>query len=175
MQLRKLATAFDDRAERLFVPLRGNKTAERVFYAASHAAEFSACWHAVSATMALANPSLRPHAARLTVALGVESVLVNGMIKPLFKRRRPELIVGAPTLRRPKTSSFPSGHASSAAMAAVLLSDAVPELRPLWWTASIVVGTSGIYTRMHHGTDVAAGGLLGAALGAILRQTAPIR
>ena len=175
MQLHKLATQIDDRSERLFAPLRGNRVADQVFYAASHAAEFSACWHGVSATMAVLSPSLRPHAARLTVALGIESVLVNGMIKPLFKRERPDLIAGSPKLRRPKTSSFPSGHASSAAMAAVLLSDAVPALRPLWWTASVIVGTSRIHARMHHGTDVAAGALLGVALGVAVKQIAPVR
>ncbi len=174
MKIRSLAGEIDEQAEKAFAPLRGNPLADRVFYAASHAAEFSACWHVVSAAMAVASPGLRPHAARLTVALGVESVLVNAMIKPLFKRERPDLIEGAPKLRRPKTSSFPSGHASSAAMAAVLLSDALPGLRPVWWVASFIVGTSRVHARMHHGTDVAAGAALGTGLGFLVKQLAPL-
>lgn len=174
MELRGLAREIDDRAERAFAPLRGNPLADRVFYAASHAAEFSACWHVAAAAIAIANPALRPKATRMAVSLGVESVLVNAMIKPLFKRQRPDLIEGAPKLRRPKTSSFPSGHSSSAAMAAVLLSDAVPKLRPLWWSVSFIVGTSRVHARMHHGTDVAAGGLLGTALGFAAKRIAPI-
>ncbi len=174
MQLNTLARGIDEKAERAFAPLRGNPLADKVFYAASHAAEFSACWHGVSLAMAISSPALRPHAARLTVALGVESVLVNGMIKPLFKRERPDLIEGAPKLRRPKTSSLPSGHASSAAMAAILLSSAVPVLRPFWWLASLVVGTSRIHARMHHGTDVAAGGALGVVLGLLVKRVYPL-
>lgn len=175
MELRDVARNLDDRAERAFAPLRGNPVADRVFYAASHAAEFSVGWHAISLAIAVARPELRPHSKRMAVALGVESILVNAMIKPLFKRERPDLIEGSPKLRRPKTSSFPSGHSSSAGMAAVLLSDAAPRLRPLWWLLSTIVGTSRIHARMHHGTDVAAGAVLGALLGAMAKRISPIR
>ena len=165
-----LVTRFDQTVDDLFDPLRSDpggdeSVADRVFYTASKAAEFSMCWHAISAIGAIAMPSLRPKFLRMTVALGVESVLVNGMIKPIFKRDRPELIEGAPHLRRPKTASFPSGHSSSASMAAVLLTNAVPALKPVWWTAATIVATSRIHTRMHHGTDVAAGAVVGSALG----------
>lgn len=175
MELRELARAIDDRAEQVFAPLRGNPLADRVFYAASHAAEFSACWHVASAGLAIASPQLRQHAARMTIALGIESVLVNAMIKPLFKRERPDLIEGSPKLRRPKTSSFPSGHSSSASMAAVLLSSAVPSLRPVWWIGSSIVATSRVHARMHHGTDIAAGAVLGTALGHLVKRAAPLR
>lgn len=167
--------AFDNRADDLFAPLRGNTIADRLFYSASKAAEFSIVWHVLSLTGAAFVPALRPHALRLTVALGVESVLVNAMIKPIFDRRRPDLIDGAPHLRRPKTASFPSGHASSGAMAAVLLSDAVPKLRPLWVVAAGVVGASRVHARMHHGSDVAAGFLVGTALGFVAKRIHPLR
>jgi len=166
--------AFDEPVDELFAPLRGNALADRVFYTASKAAEFSLCWHALSITGAIFVPALRPHAARLTVALGVESVLVNGMIKPIFDRKRPDLIEGAPHLRRPKTASFPSGHASSGSMAAVLLSDADPALKPVWWAAAAVVGGSRVHARMHHGSDVTAGFVVGTALGRLAKRLAPL-
>lgn len=165
---------FDSKVDQLFSPLRGNRFADAVFYNASKAAEFSMCWHVVSAIGAVAVPSLRPHAIRLTVALGIESVLVNGLVKPIFDRERPALIEGSPHLRRPKTASFPSGHASSGAMAAVLLSDAVPALKPVWWSAAAVVATSRIHTRMHHASDVAAGAIVGSALGFLVRAIRPL-
>ena len=165
---------FDERVDSLFAPLRGNWVADTIFYSASKAAEFSLLWHALSLAGATFVPGLRPHALRLTVALGVESILVNGMIKPIFDRERPELIEGAPHLRRPKTASFPSGHASSGAMAAVLLSDAVPALRPVWMAAAAVVGTSRVHARMHHGSDVAAGFVLGAVLGRAVKAIRPL-
>ena len=165
---------FDDAVDAAFDPLRGT-VADGVFYPASKAAEFSLLWHALSLAGAVLVPSLRPHAVRMAVALGVESVLVNAMIKPVFDRRRPDLIEGAPHLRRPKTASFPSGHASSGAMAAVLLSDAVPALRPLWVATAAVVGASRVHTRMHHGSDVAAGFAVGAVLGAVAKAIHPLR
>lgn len=167
---RDLVARFDRTVDGLFEPLRsepgtGPNAADRVFYSASKAAEFSLCWHAASAVGALLVPARRPEFVRMTVALGIESVLVNGMIKPIFKRDRPDLVDGAPHLRRPKTASFPSGHASSATMAAVLLSHAIPLAKPVWWTSAAIVATSRIHTRMHHGTDVAAGAVVGTTLG----------
>ena len=166
---------FDDAVDGWFEPLRGNAAADGVFYSASKAAEFSMAWHALSLAGAVFVPSLRPHAMRLTAALGVESVLVNVMIKPIFDRQRPDLVPGEPHLRRPKTSSFPSGHASSGSMAAVLLTDAVPALRPLWTVAAGVVGASRVHARMHHGSDVAAGFVVGTVLGALTKRLAPLR
>jgi membrane-associated phospholipid phosphatase len=166
---------FDGAVDDAFDPLRGNPLADRLFYTASKAAEFSAVWHALSITGAVFVPSLRVHAVRMTVALGIESVLVNAMIKPIFDRQRPDLIEGAPHLRRPKTASFPSGHASSGAMAAVLLTDAVPALRPVWLAAAGVVGASRIHARMHHGSDVAAGFVVGTVLGQIAKAIRPLR
>lgn len=166
---------FDEAVDSWFDPLRGNPVADLVFYSASKAAEFSLGWHALSIAGAAFWPPLRPHAARMTVALGIESVLVNVMIKPIFARPRPSLIVGAPHLRRPKTASFPSGHASSGSMAAVLLSDAVPALRPVWWTAAGIVGASRVHARMHHGSDVTAGFVVGTALGALAKRLHPLR
>lgn len=166
---------FDTAVEDWFDPLRGNAAVDRVFYTASKAAEFSLCWHALSVAGAVFVPSLRPHAVRMTVALGAESVLVNGLIKPIFDRQRPDLIEGAPHLRRPKTSSFPSGHASSGSMAAVLLTDAVPRLRPVWWLAAGIVGASRVHARMHHGSDVSAGFFVGSVLGAAVKRLRPLR
>lgn len=165
---------FDNTVDGWFAPLRGNPVADRVFYTASKAAEFSLCWHALSIAGAVFVPSLRPHAVRMTVALGVESVLVNGLIKPIFDRQRPDLIEGAPHLRRPKTASFPSGHASSGSMAAVLLSDAAPALTPVWVASAVVVGASRVHARMHHGSDVAAGFVVGTALGRLVKRFAPL-
>lgn len=166
---------FDDAVDGVFDPLRGNAVADGIFYSASKAAEFSLAWHALSLVGAVFFPPLRPHAVRMTAALGIESVLVNVMIKPIFDRQRPDLVAGEPHLRRPKTSSFPSGHASSGSMAAVLLSDAVPALRPVWTVAAAVVGASRVHARMHHGSDVTAGFVVGTVLGVITKRIRPLR
>lgn len=165
-------TAFDQSVDGLFQPLRKNPFFDRVAYAASELADYSVGWHVINATVAIARPDLESKALRLAVTLGVESVLVNGMIKPLFNRERPDDWADAATLqvRRPKTASFPSGHASSGAVAALLLSDAVPALKPLWWGAAVVVAGSRIYTRMHHTSDVLAGAVVGIVIGSVAKR-----
>ncbi len=159
-----------------FATLRGNRIADRIFYVASEGADYSRAWHAIGLTMAVASPSRRADAARLAVSLGIESAIVNGVLKTLVPRDRPPLIVD-PTfaVRRPKTRSFPSGHASSACLSAVLLSDALPKLRPLWWALAVVVSASRVHNRMHHGSDVVAGAVIGIAMGMAAKRFRPLR
>jgi membrane-associated phospholipid phosphatase len=168
--------AFDDRVDSMLSPLRGRRAADRTAYLASELADFSVGWHLANAAIALARPRTEVHAVRMAVALGVESALVNGVIKPLFRRDRPASWedVASLQVRRPKTASFPSGHASSATLAALLLSETVPGLRVLWWSAAAVVCTSRVHTRMHHASDVAAGVMVGAAIGLVTTRIAPL-
>lgn len=166
---------FDDLVDDQFAPLRGNRAADRLFYVASEAADYSRAWHAIGLTMALVSPSRRRAAVRLAVSLGIESAVVNGGLKNLFPRERPPLLDDAAyNVRRPKTKSFPSGHASSASMTAVLLSEAIPPLRPLWWSLAAVVSASRVHNRMHHGSDVLAGAVLGTAIGAAVKRFWPL-
>jgi undecaprenyl-diphosphatase len=168
--------AFDDAVDQRFAPLRGNRAADRLFYLASEGADYSRAWHAIGLAMAIVSPSRRRDAVRLAISLGVESAVVNGGLKNLFPRERPPLIDDrAYEVRRPKTKSFPSGHASSATLTAVLLSDAVPKLRPLWWLLAAVVSASRVHNRMHHGSDVAAGAVIGTSMGALIKKIWPLR
>ncbi|MGC8627505.1 MAG: phosphatase PAP2 family protein, partial [Acidimicrobiales bacterium] len=102
-----------------------------------------------------------------------ESVLVNGLIKSVFRRVRPVSAKPHPLpLRVPRTSSFPSGHASAAFAAAALLRD-----DPLWpaiYALATVVATSRVHVRMHHASDVIAGAVVGAALGELSRHLLPL-
>lgn len=166
---------FDDRGDALFGPLRGRTVPDAVFWAASEGADYSRAWHAINLAIAVASPRRRRHCVRLAVSLGVESALVNGLLKNVFPRERPELL-GDETfeVRRPKTRSFPSGHASSACLTAVLLSDTVPRLRPLWWSLAAVVSASRVHNRMHHPSDVVAGAVIGTAMGRLVERIAPL-
>lgn len=165
----------DDAVDAQFQLLRGNPVADRTFYIASEAADFSIAWHVINLVMVVVRPSRRRHAVRLAVMLGLESILVNGVLKRFTRRARPDLLEErAYEVRRPKTSSFPSGHASSAALAAVLLSDAAPRLRPLWGTLAAVVAASRIHNRMHHASDVAAGAALGTMVGLAAKRFWPL-
>ena len=166
---------FDLAVDDAFDHLRGLRAVDRVMYAASELGDFSLVWHLVGAAQGLRSDRHLDRAVRLAVALGVESVLVNVGIKSLFRRERPVHETERPhRLRQPKTSSFPSGHASAAACAAVLLADG-DALSPLWLATALVVGTSRVHVRIHHASDVVAGAAVGTAIGLAVRKLWPIR
>lgn len=106
--------------------------------------------------------------ARHLAWLGIESALVNGPAKGLVRRPRPAARDRVHRVRRPTNSSFPSGHAASAATMAMLLSE--DGLAPLWWTLAVGVAASRIYVGVHHTTDVVAGLAIGAGIGLVARH-----
>jgi undecaprenyl-diphosphatase len=75
-------------------------------------------------------------------------------------------------MHRPISSSFPSGHATSAFTAAMLLADS--PLAPAYFALAAVVAASRVYTRMHYTSDVVAGSLLGLAMGTVARRLIPL-
>src|SRR5262245_38976167 len=113
---RSVVMRLDQEAEALFDRLRGRPVADRLFYAASELGDFSVIWLLLGATRGLRGARHERAAARLFAGAMIESVLVNGVVKSFFRRTRPPWEVERPhKLRRPLTSSFPSGHATAAA------------------------------------------------------------
>jgi undecaprenyl-diphosphatase len=165
--------AFDQRIDELLDSLRGHPVADRVFTTASHLGDFSLIWHLIGIGRGIAKR--RPDQAIVLAAmLGAESLIVNQGVKRLFRRERPTQ-TGETGLqvRQPRTSSFPSGHASSAAFAAVMLSSWDGPVRGVvWWKIAAIVGVSRAFVRIHHGSDVVAGAIVGTALGLVGRRIA---
>jgi undecaprenyl-diphosphatase len=161
-------TWVDDKLERL----RGNPVSDAVFTTASQLGEFSVIWQAANVARGLTGIGTPKQVPVFAVLVGAESLLVNQGIKRLFGRVRPtEAGDERFQIRRPITSSFPSGHASAAAFAATVLSGwDGPRLAPLWWTLAATVAVSRAYVRIHHASDVVAGLATGAALGAGARR-----
>jgi undecaprenyl-diphosphatase len=158
--------AFDAAVDQKFGLIR-NPTADKLVYRLSSAADHSLLWHAGGVVRALAHGDDVGWAARFSFAIGVESALTNGVVKSLFQRVRPAEYADLQFrngLRRPRTSSFPSGHATAAFCAAVLADDG-----PGWYVAATAVAATRIYIRLHHASDVVAGAALGVALGRIMR------
>jgi undecaprenyl-diphosphatase len=173
--LRNAVSAFDDAVDDAFECLRGRPVADWVAYVASETADYSMAWHLIGLTMAATSPTKRAHAVRLAVFLGIESIVVNGVLKQLTNRPRPPLLEErAYEVRRPRTTSFPSGHASSATLAAILFGEALPRAKPLWATLAAVVAASRIHNRMHHASDVAAGTVIGALFALAARRLWPL-
>lgn len=143
---------------------------DRVFFGLSSAADHGLLWHALGAARALRRRQ-PGYALRFSTILGIESGITNGLVKSLFRRVRPPehfshddpLPYG---MRRPITSSFPSGHAATAFMCAVLLSKG-NRAGPFYFSLAALVAASRVYTRMHHASDVTAGAALGLVLGGV--------
>jgi len=165
---------FDACAEAGFDRLRGTRPADRLFYGASELGDFSLAWVFLGCLRGLRSERHERAALRLGGALLAESFMVNVVIKSMFRRSRPPWDVQRPRgLRRPLTSSFPSGHATSSFTAAVLLSEGDP-LWPLYWGVATVIAGSRVYVKIHHASDVAAGVVVGVAIGLVIRRLVPL-
>ncbi len=166
--------AVDDYIETRF-PVEPSPNLDRLFYNLSSAADHSILWHALGALRAARTGRPRT-AVRLSVVLGLESALTNGPIKSLFKRVRPPSQPEGPLpygMRRPITSSFPSGHATAAFTAATMLSQG-SGAAPAYFALAGIVAYSRVYTKMHHPSDVLVGAGLGLVLGQIGRRLLPL-
>jgi undecaprenyl-diphosphatase len=155
--------------------LRGRPGMDRLMYGASALGDHGLIWLVLAALQEARHPTdqLRPML-RAWAGLGLESALVNGPVKWMFRRTRP--VQGGPRpwhLRQPRTSSFPSGHASSAFFGAALLRDGDP-LWPLYYAVGVVVAASRIYVKVHHASDVVGGAAIGVVLGELVRRLVPV-
>jgi undecaprenyl-diphosphatase len=165
--------AFDTAVETALDRVRGNPIVDRTFYAATELGDWSLIWHMIGAARGLTSDQRADEAFRLSAVLGAETVLVNGIIKSFFNRTRPDWEQHrAFRIRKPRSSSFPSGHASAAFTAAAVLSEDDP-LWPLYYGVAVVVATSRVYVKIHHASDVVAGAALGMLLGRAARRAWP--
>ncbi len=150
--------------------MRGNRALDRIMYGASALGDDGRVWIAAAALRARSGPDPWRRFARQMTWLTIESIVVNGPAKGAVRRQRPPHIdrVHPHHLRRPSNSSFPSGHAASAATMAMLLSE--DGLAPLWWGLALTIAASRVYVGVHHPSDVAAGLAAGTAMGYLARK-----
>jgi undecaprenyl-diphosphatase len=158
--------AFDAAVDAAFDRVR-SPFLDEIVIRVSSAADHSLLWHAAGVARQMLGRGDLAWTARFAAAMGIESAVTNGAIKSVFGRMRPvdysevDFRFG---LRRPITTSFPSGHATAAFCAATLLGGG-----PLWYSAAAVVAATRVYIRLHHASDVLAGAALGLALGWSMR------
>ena len=162
----------DERLDGYFEPIRNSRPLVYVFNTSSAVGDFGAIWHVIGVVGALNGDLTWPQAVALALLMGGESLLLNQGIKRVFRRKRPTAAGDDRfTVRRPLTSSFPSGHASSAFFAAVVLSGWVGSM----WTAvffafAVIIALSRVVVRIHHVSDIVVGSVVGSLLGAIAVQ-----
>jgi undecaprenyl-diphosphatase len=115
---------------------------------------------------------LAARAGFLFVAIGLPSLFAT-IVKRLIGRARP--FVGGhdnpfayvPFIWRPEYASMPSGHATTAAAAAIAFGAIWPRLRAVMWIYALVIMMTRVVISVHHPSDVLGGALVG-VVGALL-------
>ncbi|WP_371626929.1 phosphatase PAP2 family protein [Streptomyces sp. NBC_01116] len=146
----------------------------------SRSANHGLLWFGAAAGIAALGSSARSRRAALrgVASLAVASATINTVGKGAVRRERPivDLVPVVRQLKRqPVTTSFPSGHAASAAAFATGVA-----LESRGWGAvvapvAVAVAASRVYTGVHYPSDVLAGAALGVGAAFALRGVVPTR
>ncbi|MFF3458356.1 bifunctional phosphatase PAP2/diacylglycerol kinase family protein [Streptomyces sp. NPDC002730] len=154
--------------------------AEPVLPRLSHSANHGLLWFGMAAGMVALGRGVRSRraAARGVASLALASATINTIGKRSVRRARP-LLDTVPVIRRlkrqPFTTSFPSGHAASAAAFATGVA-----LESKTWGAIVApvaasVAFSRVYTGVHYPSDVLVGAALGVGAAFAVRGVVPTR
>lgn len=144
-------------------------TLDRAFRRISRAADHSKLWLAGGALLACAGgASGRRAAVNGLASTALTSTVVNLLLKPLGRRRRPDRSLHQVPISRqvamPRSTSFPSGHAASAFAFATGVATALPQAGIPFTAAASLVAYSRVHTGVHYPLDVVAGSVTGVAL-----------
>ena len=144
----------------------------------SRAANHSILWMAVAASFATGGGRRGQRAAiRGLGSIAVTSLVVNQGIKRVVRRPRPSLRA-VPVARRarvaPLTTSFPSGHAASAAAFATGVTAELATAGPPLALPAAAVGFSRIYVGVHYPLDVLVGAGIGVGVAWLTRRVWPV-
>lgn len=106
----------------------------------------------------------RKTAVTMLIALIINHVMTNMVLKDLFARPRPYMVSSeiVPLIRRLSSYSFPSGHTSSSFAAALVMHRMLPKkagIPALVFAA--MIGFSRMYVGVHYPTDVLGGIAIG--------------
>src|SRR4051794_40165750 len=148
----------------------GARSLDRLLPRLSRSADHGVLWIVTAGALAAAGG----RAGRAAAASGLgstvlTSLLVNQGVKRVIQRPRPPL-AGVPVARRlpmPATTSFPSGHAASAAAFATAATAELSVLRLPLGALAAAVAVSRVYVGVHYPLDVLAGAAIGAAVGRV--------
>ncbi|MGQ0716814.1 MAG: bifunctional phosphatase PAP2/diacylglycerol kinase family protein [Pseudonocardiales bacterium] len=144
----------------------------------STAANHSVLWFAIAAALAARKGATRRAALRGVLAIAATSFSTNMVLKPLLPRRRPpalELPAYQVLPDPPTSSSFPSGHAASAAAFTTAVALECPKAGLAIAPLAAAVAYSRIHTGAHWASDVVVGAAVGSGIALSTRRWWPVR
>ena len=144
----------------------------------SMSANHGRLWMGMAAGLALTGKRGRRAAIRGMVTLGAASFVSNAVVKPMVGRRRPNIertSFGRRVDKAPWTSSFPSGHAASAAAFATGASMEFPGASALLVPLGAAVAYSRVHVGVHHRSDVWAGAAIGIGMAVLGKALWPVK
>jgi diacylglycerol kinase family enzyme/membrane-associated phospholipid phosphatase len=172
------AIAAADRAIMARVSAANSPVLDRAMPALSRAANYSRLWIGIAAALAASESKWGRRASlRGLAGIAIASTATNVLGKQLTDRLRPASEVPLPgrLSRAPRTTSFPSGHAASAAAFATGVALELPVLAVPIGALAAAVGASRVVTGVHFPSDVAAGFAIGTAAGLLTVRWWPLR
>lgn len=105
----------------------------------------------------------------LALTIGATDMISHRIVKPAFKRARPEQ-AGVPLVLRTRSHydhSFPSNHAALSFAGAAFMAAVYPPLAWPGFAIASVIAYSRVYVGVHFPFDAAGGALLGLILGTL--------
>ena len=144
-------------------------TLDRAFRRLSRAADHSKLWLASAALLAATGGvSGRRAAVNGLASTGLTSAVVNLVLKPVGRRRRPDRDLHRVPLARqvemPRSTSFPSGHSASAFAFATGVAATSPAAGIPLSALAALVAYSRVHTGVHYPVDAVVGSVTGGAL-----------
>jgi membrane-associated phospholipid phosphatase len=154
----------------------GSGPAQRLLSGLTRIADSSKLWLGISGVTALGGGAAgRRMAAKGLTAIAATSALANAPLKGLARRPRPHGWTAAGMTRagrRPRTSSFPSGHAASGFAFATAAGLERPVLLVPLEALAFAVALSRVQSGQHYPSDVAAGAVVGLSTGLVVHGMA---
>lgn len=145
-----------------------NKRLDKVMPIVTALGDLGIIWVVIGALL-IRNLDYRKTGVMIFLALILTTIIGEGIIKHIVKRKRPTICISDSILIvKPSTYSFPSGHtASSFAVSAIFLNNSSIASGTII-TIAILIAFSRLYLNVHYPSDVIAGGIIGLACGMLV-------
>jgi undecaprenyl-diphosphatase len=135
-----------------------------VFVWLSRIGSFGAVWLAIGLGLSLSRRSSRTFV--LVLLADAAAYGLSDAVKAVVGEQRPRGF--DPLVAMPRSSSFPSGHATMSVACATVLSVLVPRAAPAFVALAAAIAYSRLYLGVHWPLDVFAGAALGVATALLL-------